>query len=245
MKSCAIWDILIQFEQNNLSLRTAADIDENMATVNKRKKRRKKRLKAWAARFIFSILVIALIVLMVYAGKKVFGMLASAGNKDVDVTTITIAGGGAVDEVLVEPFDEAVYNGDELDKMVRESVQAYGSDMSFDEMKMEDGNVKLFFHFKKAETLSAYHGVVFNAGTIDHLQSLGVSLPQEAVASGGKNAVVLSGLMDISDPRISEVIEVRVPKKIRYASGGAVQDPEDKKKAAVNAASAGMAVIIY
>ena len=216
-----------------------------MATSKKKRKKRRKRIRAWAARVIFFILSISLVILIVYAAKNIIGGIAAAADKDVDATTITVEKSGAVDEVLVEPFDEAVYNKDDLEKMVRDSVQAYGNDMSFEEMVLEDGNVKVSFHFKKAETLSAYHGIVFNAGSIDHLKGLGVTLPQEALQSGGKNAVVMSGLMDMSDPRISEVIEVRVPKKIRYASGGALQDPDDARKAVVNAPSSGMAVIIY
>ncbi len=213
---------------------------------NKSKKRkRRKKAKVLFARLIFGILLLALAALLIFAGRKVF-MLIRSGQEEAPMTTrVSVQKDGSVNEILVEPFDETIYSKEDLEKTVKDSVSAYGGDMSFEKTETENGVVRLYFTFKNPETFSSFHGVVFNAGTADKLRSKGVVIPDEALQNGGKQVVLLSDLMDFTDPKISDKIEIVLPQKLRYSSGPVTKDPDNTKKAIVDSASGGTAILVY
>ncbi len=216
--------------------------------AGKRKKKiSKRRKRVFFARAMFSILVLFLLALVAFAGYRIFSNINLDLAKDTGTerTTIRLTGGSGIEEILIEPFDESLYDVSGLEKMVRDTTASFGNDMEFKDLTVEDGNAKITFSFKNADTLSAYHRVVFNAGTIDSLKEVGVQIPEDALKAGGNHAVVLGDALDAAGPKISAEVDIVVPKKIRFSSGSVSVDGKNAKKATVNTEGGSTALIVY
>ena len=170
-----------------------------------------------------------------YKGLNFFASNKGGGNsKDVDVTTVTINKDGSISEVMVDDFDESIYDEEQLISMVNEEISRYGKSAAFDGLEVADGKVKLSLSFETDEVCSGFNDTVFFSDTMENLKSRGVQLPGEALMAGGDKAVV-----------VSESMDVKVPKKIKYASPGAVISDKDSKKVSVTIAEGENAVIVY
>ncbi len=198
------------------------------------KKKRKRRQKVYLARFIFALFLITVLGLLGFLGYKLVGKIAEkSGPKEVLVTTLTVNKNGSIDEVLVEDFDESLYDENQLLSMINEELSRYGNAVKFEGLEVESGKARLTISYEDDKAYSGFNGTVFYADTIDNVKSLGVQLPGEALLAGGDHVVVMSESMDIN-----------VPKKIKYSSPG-ITVSDRQKSASVTVADGANAVIVY
>ncbi len=198
------------------------------------KKKRKRRQQVYLVRFIFALFVILILGAAGYFVHRLIVKISeNAGPKEVQITTLTVKKDGSIDEILVEDFDESVYDETQLMNMINEEISRYGRSVKFQGLDIESGVARLTLTFENDDTCASFNGTTFYADTVDALKQNGVELPGEALLAGGSHAVVSSGDMDII-----------VPKKIKYATPGVTLSGKDKTASARLGEDA-VCVIVY
>ena len=200
----------------------------------RRKKKRKNRNKVIAARSIFAAVIILAAVLLIFGGYKLYGVISDALNDDVSVTTVTVTGRGAVKQTIVEQFDPGMYDEDSLRKDIETKVKDAGSEVSAEELDIEDGKAVLKMKYDSDDAMAAFNEEVFYADTIDALKKQGVTFDSAAEAAGGSHAVI-----------VSETMDIRCPKKILYTDGDVSIDSENENLAHCTTEGGALALVIY
>ncbi|MBR1875978.1 MAG: hypothetical protein IJ805_02590 [Lachnospiraceae bacterium] len=203
--------------------------------VRKKKKKRRRRQRVYMARFmvvLFLLIILGAAAFLIYKG---FAFIKDkASGEKLTVTTITVNKNGSIDETIIEDFDEGVYDEAELTSMINEEISRYGSAVEFKGLSTGSGKAELVLSFEDDDACAGFNKTVFYADSIESLKARGVQLPGEAALAGGTQAVV-----------VSESLDVRVPKKIKYVSPGATVTSKNEKTATVVVQDGSNAVIVY
>lgn len=197
-------------------------------------RRRRRRIKAYITRAVFVIFVLAVLSAAVFGGIKAFNYFKGRMTAAVDTTTIKVSKSGKIKETIVEDFDENNYSPDRLQKMIDDEVTAYGTGVKAGKLKIRDGKAILPMEYADAKNYSSFNDEVFYCDTIEDLVTRGISFDADALASGGKNAVILSVSADVI-----------VPSDIIYTSSNVTKSTDDPRKAAAASADGELAYIIY
>ncbi len=198
------------------------------------KKRKKRRQKVFIARFIFAMMVVTILGLLVIGGVSLAKKISAGNESDIECSTLIFNKKGGVTQVIVEDFDESLYDESALRSMIDEELSRFGKSVTVTSLDIADGKARLTLDYDDVQVCANFNGMTLYADTMESLKSRGVNFPGDALLSDGKNAVILSQPMD-----------VRVPKKIKYASPGVQIDPDNEKNATVSVEEGKNALIIY
>ncbi len=216
-----------------------------------RRKKKIRRTKVLASRFILLLAIVAIIGLLIFGAIKAFksigGMLSKEDNEekaeDASSNVISLESDGSLTETSVEEFDTSEYDAEALEKMVNDTIAEYngGKDekISLKSLEVKGGKARAVIEYKSAEDYAAYNGMVFKMGDVSDLDITGVTLADdsntvlthEMVSKVKGKYVMLNG-----DTAVS------VPKKILYVSRNVTKT--GKKTAKVRKAGID-SVIIY
>ena len=200
---------------------------------SRRGKRKRRRIKAYLARFLFVLIILLMLGAAGIGIYKLTGYI-SLSAKEVSATTLYVHKNGSVEETIVEDFDETAYSTEKLQKMIDDETSAYGNGVKAGKLKFANGKAILKMKYSSCSDCAKFNDETFYAGKIDTLTEEGVNFSTDALSAGGRYAVVLNTSVDVA-----------VPSKILYASGNVTVDPENEKKATVSADNGEMAYIVY
>ena len=186
------------------------------------------------ARFIFAMFIVTILGLLVVGGYSIVKKISDSRNRDIDVSALIFDKNGGVKQVIVEDFDPSLYDESGLRSMIDEEISRFGKSIDVESLEFTDGKAKLTLNYDDVQVCANFNGITLYADTVEALKKRGVRFPEEALASDGKHAVILS-----------TPIDVIVPAKIRYSSPGAALDPDDDRHASVTVESGKNALIIY
>ena len=216
-----------------------------------RRKKKIRRTKALIARFVMLLAVIALAGLLIFgvvkAVKLVGGLISSREEadsaEDASSNIISLESDGSIVETSVEDFDTSEYDQDELEKMVKETIDSYNSGgderISLKSLDVKGGKARAVLEYKSAGDYAEYNGMVFQMGDASDLDITGVTLADD------KNEVLTRDMVSKLKGKyvlLNEDTTVSVPKKILYVSRNVTKTGKksaDVKKAGIDS------VIIY
>ncbi len=166
---------------------------------------------------------------------------AGCGNKDTDASdmdTVSFSKDGKIVETIVESFDEAYYDVDELKEMAQEKIDSYGEDgnISCESIEEQDGMVKVRLSYKNADDYAGFNGRTLFCGSVSEAGEAGYDLKDMVSAEDG--ALDDEQFNELADHHAiviqtgEETLGVNVYGKILYTSPDA--EITNKKTAVIN-----------
>ena len=219
------------------------------------RRRRSRRIKAYAARIVILILFVAALIAAVFLCIKLFGfvkdMLPSSGENeavseedDSSVhNVISLNKDGSLTETSVEDFDTSEYDPAALEEMVNSTIEEYNSSagdrIELKSLDIKDGMARAVIFYRSAEDYAAYNEKVFKTGKAEELDITGFTLADD------KNAVLTHEAMEKVKGNyvmLNDDTTISLPKNIQYVSRNVTKT--GKKTAEVRKAGID-SVIIY
>ncbi len=145
-----------------------------------------------------------------------------------ETSTIQLMEDGTIKQIIVDSFDKANYDFDELQKMASSEVTAfniaYGEDSAvINSIVQDDTGVRSIMTFVSDEIYEEFNGETFFYGTVNEMLDAGYSLPGDLVTADG-DAIDADTFYDKEEQHVivlSERVNVVTPYKIEYMSSGA------------------------
>ncbi len=215
------------------------------------RKKRKRRTKAYFARILALIVILAALLLLIFGAfkaiKVAIGFFSSGDDSEEAVNSssniISVDSDGSLTETSVEDFDTDVYDPDELQKMIDETIGEYNGKgeerIVLKSLDIKGGKARAVIWYKAAEDYAAYNEKVMETGDVSDLDITGVTLADD------KNTVLTHDAVEKVKGRyilLNDDTTVAVPKKILYISRNVTKTGKkqaDVKKAGIDS------VIIY
>ncbi|MCR5657625.1 MAG: hypothetical protein K6G06_09210 [Butyrivibrio sp.] len=146
----------------------------------------------------------------------------------MDSSTISISKDGTVDNLIVEDFDEGLYNIDELKEMTDQEVSSYNQANGDDavlvkDIKLDNGKVRMEMTFKTAEDYAGFTYEKLTYGAVSSAKLSGQSIVNLVDADG--NAVSPEVIDELSEEHIivtTNKDKMVLPYKVKYVSTGVV-----------------------
>lgn len=146
--------------------------------------------------------------------------------EDVTQSTVTVDKKGVVTEVLIEDFSSESYDEKELEKSVKDLVEAYNKKAGKEKAVLKKTEVKegvaaVQLRFQTDEDYREFNQVDFFAGTVKEAQEEGYGFAGAFTDGEGKNVsdgTVLQMCQEQKVMIIREPLAVMVPGKILYVS---------------------------
>lgn len=153
----------------------------------------------------------------------------STGMGTEEVTGIKIGRDGTVTATIVEAFDKEYYTEDGLSEMIQSEIAAYdssGEKVSLVEIREQEdtGSIVVVMKYASAEDYAAFNEVTLFYGTVAQAQTAGYT-PDAALesASGKEEPLQKEEFSTLAEKHVvicSEAMQVMLPSKILYLSGG-------------------------
>lgn len=176
--------------------------------------------------------------------------LMGCGNKfEPTESTIFITSKGEVQSAIMESFDKAYYDFEELSEDVEKQVKSYCLDVNEEAVTVEsltqgDGEVALLMNYQTVEDYVAFNEVLLFVGTYAEAVAAGY-VPEELYdAEGNSIAFDSEELDDLKVVVTEESICVQTSGKIRYVSDN-VSIIDKKLARALEAGKSHPAFILY
>ncbi len=191
------------------------------------------------------------IVLMISICSSILICGCGSQNADINETTVIINKNGKVTDAIVESFDAAYYNADELRSMIDEELDEYrklsGSKENavLSDFEVVQGVARVLIEFASPEDYASFNGVSFFYGTISEAYEAGYDLDVTLKGSAGQEIIGKTELMDMGKNHIiivSEPIRIQTYGKILFSTANV--DLLEEKAARISAESEGLAYII-
>ena len=152
-------------------------------------------------------------------------LATGCGSKfEPTVSTIYVTSKGEVKSAIVESFDKAYYDFEELSEDVQKEVTAYCLDKNQEEaavvesLTLGEGEVSLFMNFQTVDDYIAFNDVLLFAGTYAEAVSEGY-IPEELYDAEGMSVPTDSEELDKLKVIVTEEsISVQTHGKIKYVS---------------------------
>lgn len=152
-------------------------------------------------------------------------LATGCGSKfEPTVSTIYVTSKGEVKSAIVESFDKAYYDFEELSEDVQKEVTAYCLDKNHEEaavvesLTLGEGEVSLFMNFQTVDDYIAFNDVLLFAGTYAEAVSEGY-IPEELYDAEGMSVQTDSEELDKLKVIVTEEsISVQTHGKIKYVS---------------------------
>jgi len=221
--------------------------------VRRKQSRRQKsrRLKAYIARFIAFLVAVAALILIIFGIIKLFSFLgglfgdknSSADEDDTVNNVIVIEKNGSLTETSVEDFDTSEYDGEELRKMIDDTISEYNGSgdekISLKTLDIKDGKARAVINYRSAEDYASYNGKTFVIGDAKDLDITGITLADD------NNTVLTRDAMEKVKGKyvlLNDDTRISLPGNILYVSRNVTKNGKktaDVKKAGIDS------VIIY
>lgn len=155
------------------------------------------------------------------------GLLLFTGcgkSYDAKTSTVYVLKDQKIVSVDVESFDETIYDKDDLERYVKENVEAYREDsVKFKELKVEEGQATLTMNYASAEDYTKFTGIELFCGSVMEALSRGYTFDTDfaAIADGKATACKVSEFLGNADLKVVIIkgnVNVNVPGTIVYAS---------------------------
>lgn len=153
----------------------------------------------------------------------------STGMGTEEVTGIKIGRDGTVTATIVEAFDKEYYTEDGLSEMIQSEIAAYdgsGERVSLVEIREQEdtGSIVVVMKYASAEDYAAFNEATLFYGTVAQAQAAGYT-PDAALesASGKEESLKKEDFSTLAEKHVviySEAMQVTLPSKILYLSGG-------------------------
>lgn len=191
------------------------------------------------------------IVLMISICSSILICGCGSQNADINETTLIVNKNGKVTDAIVESFDTAYYNADELRSMIDEELDEYrklsGSKENavLSDFEVVQGVARVLIEFASPEDYASFNGVSFFYGTISEAYEAGYDLDVTLKGSAGQEIIGKTELMDMGKNHIiivSEPIRIQTYGKILFSTANV--DLLEEKAARISAESEGLAYII-
>lgn len=218
----------------------------------KRKSKRQKmrRIKAYAARTVFALVLLAVFGFVIFSGIKIIGAFSGLGkSKAIEGNELEIHSDGSLTEITVDSFDTVEYDADGLKKMAEDEITSYNSEKGAENavkltgLNFKNGYVTMTIDYASAEDYSDFNSKDLKFAELpDGASALSDISSKISTIDGGK---VLTD-EDISGLKGHAVIvnddtTVVTPKKIRYISKNVT--PVRSKQATVKSGEKPAAII--
>lgn len=171
------------------------------------------------------------------------------GKFEPTESTVFITSEGAVQSAIMESFDKAYYDFDELSEDVEKEVKSYCLDkneeaVTVESLTQEGDTVSLFMNYQTVEDYAAFNEVLLFTGTYTEAVEAGY-VPEELYDAEGQSAELDSEkLGDLKVVVTEESICIQTSGKIQYTSDNVTV--VDKKLArAVEAGKNHPAFVLY
>jgi hypothetical protein len=179
--------------------------------------------------------------------------LWTAGCSGEETGGVSVSGDGKITASIVESFDKAYYNQDELQNMILEEAASYNrssgeSLISVDKVSVENGVAKVRMTYADADAYAGFNNGVFFMGTVSEAQMAGydtnkvlTSVNDSLTTVGQSDMLAMTGvkilITDMKEP-------VLLPGKAVYISQNAAVDKK-LKTVTFDEESEGLAYILY
>jgi hypothetical protein len=155
----------------------------------------------------------------------------SLQEKEIESNTVVIQKDGSISDVIIEDFDQSVYDLAELESMAKEEIALYQetageNKITIDTMEVVENKLHLKMDFASYEDYAAYNSKTFFVGTLADAYAAGYSLDITMVSEKNSDEVLVNDdlmQMGLSNVVISDYTGIiRCPSKVLYYSEGAV-----------------------
>ncbi|MGN0376931.1 MAG: hypothetical protein ACI4ED_04780 [Suilimivivens sp.] len=178
-------------------------------------------------------------------------LTACAGEEEESF--VSLLKDGSVDSTIVEDFDKAYYDKDELQKMILEEAASYNRSVgegaiSIDKISVADGVAKVKMIYAGADDYAAFNDMIFFVGTVQEAKEAGYDLNKVLSSATDRLATVgMSDMLAMEDVNIL-ITDMKEPVilngKALYISGNVTVDKK-YKTVSFDESSEGLAYVIY
>lgn len=222
-------------------------------TAKRSRKQRRRRVKAYAARTVFVLAIVSVVLLCAFAVTKLVNRFGESSKQADSGDIIEIKKNGTVLGIIEEDFSKDYYDAEGLEAMVGQEIAEYqgisGSDTSvvLKDFHVENGMARVSIAYHSAEDYRSFNNTMLYHGKVSELAGSGISFDRNFLNADNKESGSAAGMAsaaaDCHAVVLDEKVTVRVPGKILYYSDNV--SLTGKKTAVVNGDSTESAVIIY
>ena len=160
----------------------------------KRRKRRPKKEQHNPPIMLAGGLGIILFILIISLSVFLFGSCSTDYAK-AETNTVYILGNGKVVSTDIEPFDEKLYDLDELKSYIKASINTYNSENGRNSLKqksfrVKEGEVVLVLQYANTNVFETVNGVELFAGTIEEAKGAGYKFDADFAKMTNDRAIV-------------------------------------------------------
>ncbi len=138
-----------------------------------------------------------------------------------DSSSLTLNKKGGLTQIIVEEWDQELYDKKELETQIQEDIQSYDGAIELNSIRTSSSAVTVKMTYQDTDTYMAYNNVTLFQGSISQCQAAGYLLAgdfQDASGETVDRTDVLSAGDSCSVLVFQEPVTVTVPGKILYCS---------------------------
>ena len=179
-------------------------------------------------------------------------LFCGCGSKPLEETesTVYIEQDGSITGLVVEPFSEGDYSGEELRDGIGEMIKIYNRDhesgaVKLISLELREGMAYARLHYQSAEDYAAFNGTDFYFGSVSDALSAGYAKKTTLKNAFGSNTVSGDAIADLGSYHmiaVSEHVVIRTYESVLYISANL--ETVDDKTVRVSDESVGTAYII-
>ena len=217
------------------------------------KKRRKRRVKAYASRSVFFIVISFVVLLLSIGAFRLVQNFQPADSAIDGGDSIEVKKDGTIYGYIEEDFSKDYYETDGLKSMIEAEIAEYakisGSQtcVELKDFSVDNGMVNVLLVYESAQDYRSYNNTVLYTGMVSELIEQGVSFDRPLLSADAEgNALPSDNLSSVGASHavvFNEKVSVKVPGKILYHSDNVSLTV--KKTVVANGDSTESAVIIY
>ena len=177
-------------------------------------------------------------------------LLTGCGEKfEPTESTVYVTSKGTVQSAIMESFDKAYYNFDELSEDIEKEVKSYCLDLNeeaitVESLTQEGDTVKLLMNYQTVEDYTAFNEVILFAGTYAEAVDAGYVTEELYDTEGQTVEAELEELAELKVIVTEESVCIQTSGKIRYVSDN-VTIMDKKLARAVEAGKSHPAFVLY
>lgn len=143
--------------------------------------------------------------------------LCGCGAAAADYSSLSLNSKGGLTQTIVEDWDQAQYDKEELETQITSDIASYGSEIKLDSIKEGEASIVVKMTYADIDAYTSYNNVPLFEGSIADCQAAGYLLEGEFKDTDGE-AMERTEVLNLGDGCtvlvFQEPLEVRVPGKI-------------------------------
>ena len=175
----------------------------------------------------------------------------SIGHGDYTDTTISVSKKGVIRSTIIESFDKAYYNKDELLEQINKEIDSYCNLVTDDKacvllkLDVDEQKAKAVIEYSKPEHYAAFNSVDFFYGTVKEAAEKGYNLDITYKNRDNEETIGYNEIKEYSENKMvimNEPIHVIFPSGILCSTANV--DIESDNSAYISSESSGLAYIV-